>query len=65
MNNGEIRYCKKCGCELVSTNKHKLCDHCRHSRNEKVRNGILGAGGAILSVLLIVITLGKDGGNKE
>lgn len=22
----EIRYCKKCGCELVSTNKHKLCD---------------------------------------
>ena len=25
----EIRYCKKCGCELVSTNKHKLCDNCR------------------------------------
>ena len=37
----EIRYCKKCGCELVSTNKHKLCDNCRRERNANIRNGVL------------------------
>lgn len=37
----EICYCKKCGCELVSTNKHKLCDNCRRERNANIRNGVL------------------------
>lgn len=60
--NEEIRYCKKCGCELMSTNKHKLCDNCRRKRAEKIRNGVLGAGGTALSVLLFVVTNGKHGG---
>lgn len=51
----EIRYCKKCGCELVSTNKHKLCDNCRRERNANIRNGVLGAVGtvAVLRYLLL------------
>jgi len=65
VNEDEARYCKKCGCELVSTNNHKLCDNCRHSRNEKIRNGVVGVGGALLSIGLFVITCGKHGGDKE
>ena len=65
VNEGETRYCKKCGCELVSTNKHKLCDNCRHSRNEKIRNRVVGIGTTALSIGLIVLTRGKHGGNKE
>lgn len=51
----EIRYCKKCGCELVSTNKHKLCDNCRRERNANIRNGVLGAvgTGAVSRYLLL------------
>lgn len=55
----EIRYCKKCGCELVSTNKHKLCDNCRRERNANIRNGVLGAVG---TVVLFIVTKGKHGG---
>ena len=58
----EIRYCKKCGCELVSTNKHKLCDNCRHERNANIRNGVMGAVGAVGSVALFIVTKGKHGG---
>lgn len=36
----ETRYCKKCGCELASTNKHKLCENCRRTRNKKIRDRI-------------------------
>lgn len=57
----DVRYCKKCGCELVSTNKHKLCDNCRRERNANVRNGILCVG----SFVLFIVTKGKHrGGNK-
>ena len=34
----EIRYCKKCGCELTSTNKKKLCENCRRNKNGVVKN---------------------------
>lgn len=54
----EIRYCKKCGCELVSTNKHKLCDNCRRERNANIRNGLLG----VCAVALFIVTKGKHGG---
>jgi hypothetical protein len=58
----EIRYCKKCGCELASTNKHKLCDDCRRKRAEKIRNGAIGIGTTLGSVVLFVVTKGKHGG---
>lgn len=35
--NSEVRYCKKCGCELASTNKHELCDNCRREKNKRIR----------------------------
>ncbi len=60
-----IRYCKKCGCELISTNKHKLCDSCRRKRAEKIRNGVLGAAGTLGSIALFVVTKGKHGGGNK
>lgn len=54
----DIRYCKKCGCELVSTNKRKLCEHCRRERAEKWRRrgewalGIAGAAGLVITKFL-------------
>lgn len=62
--NEEIRFCKNCGCELVSTNKHNLCDHCRRTRNEKIRNELIGVGTGLLSIGLFVITKGKRGGKE-
>ena len=53
----DIRNCKKCGCELVSTNKRKLCEHCRRERAEKWKRrgewalGIAGAVGLALTRL--------------
>lgn len=58
----ENRYCKKCGCELVSTNKHKLCDDCRRERNAIIRKGLLGAVGTGCSFALFIVTKGKHGG---
>ncbi|MBP3761847.1 MAG: hypothetical protein J6I55_10340 [Ruminococcus sp.] len=57
----EIRYCKKCGCELTSTNKKKLCENCRRNKNGVVKN----IGAALLGVAFIVITKGKSGGLKK
>ena len=67
MDNNENRYCKKCGCELVSTNKYKMCDNCRRERAIKIRKGVLGAATLVSSIALLVVTKGKhnDGGNKE
>lgn len=60
--NIKIRYCKKCGCELSSTNKHKLCDNCRRERAAKIRNGALGAVGILGSIAISVVIKGKLGG---
>ena len=57
-----IRYCKKCGCELVSTNKHKLYDNCKRERNANIRNGVLGAVGTVGSITLFIVIKGKHGG---
>lgn len=43
----EIRYCKKCGCELMSTNKKKLCENCRRNKNGTIRK----ISGAVVSAL--------------
>lgn len=57
----EIRYCKKCGCELVSTNKNKLCDNCRRERNANIRNDVLSVAGIVGSIALFIFTKGKAG----
>lgn len=61
----QIRYCKKCGCELVSTNKYKLCDDCRRKRNANIRNGVLGVGGTLASIAVFVVTKRKHGGGNK
>lgn len=33
----EVRYCKKCKCELSSYTKGKLCDNCRKRRNKTLK----------------------------
>ena len=43
----EIRYCKKCGCELMSTNKKKLCENCRRNKNGTIRKISRAAGSAL------------------
>lgn len=58
----EIRCCKKCGCELVSTNKHKLCDNCRRERNTTIRKGVLNVAAMVGSGALVIVTKGKHGG---
>lgn len=58
--NTQIRYCRKCGCELISTKKKKLCDNCRRERAKNIRS----FAGAIFSIGVLVITLGKHGGKK-
>lgn len=55
--NEEVKFCKKCGCELSSTNKRKLCDNCRRERAGKIRNGVIGAVGTVASIALFVITI--------
>ena len=63
--NTKIRYCKKCGCELASTNKHDLCDNCRRERASNIRKGVLGTLGTLGSIALFVITQGKHDDGKK
>ena len=63
--NIEIRYCKKCGCELMSTNKKKLCENCRRNRNQAIKNTALGISGTVVAVALAVFTGGKGSGFKK
>jgi len=53
----QIRYCKKCGCELASTNRRKLCENCRRKRNAKIREWGTAAGASIGAVLLVAPTI--------
>lgn len=65
MNNTfEIRYCKKCGRELTSISKKKLCEHCRCTRNENIEKGLLTIG-SIGVVLLGTVIKGKFGRDKK
>ena len=39
--NNVPQYCKKCGEELPSTEKHTLCINCRKKRGAKIRKKVL------------------------
>ncbi len=54
-NNSEIRYCKECGCELMSTNKNELCENCRRKRNKKFSDGLLPTVAFVASVAIAII----------
>ncbi|MBO5575495.1 MAG: hypothetical protein J5956_04260 [Ruminococcus sp.] len=59
----EIRYCKKCGCELMSTNKKKLCENCRRNKNGTIGK-ISGAVGSALAGLAGVVVLFRKAKKK-
>ena len=52
----EVRYCKKCGCELMSTNEGTLCENCKRRRAsnvKKIGGTVLGiAGSAALGAII-------------
>ena len=62
----EIRYCKKCNCELMSTNKKKLCANCRKEKISNIRNGAL-LFGAVITTLVTggAISAFRKNGDKD
>ena len=60
----EVRYCRKCNCELMSTNKKGLCEDCRRKRNKKLKEIACACGGAVSSIVLAAV-FGKNGGIKK
>lgn len=61
----EIRYCKKCGCELMSTNKKKLCENCRLEKTEKGKKAGYVIVAAVTTVALAVSKVkGKNDSNN-
>ena len=61
--NMEIRYCKKCGCELMSSNRKKLCESCRRNRNNKIKNGFIPFVSTAVTVLAGVVFMSKKSGD--
>ena len=57
----EVKYCRKCNCELMSTNKKGICEDCRRKRNKKFKEVVCG--GAVSIVLAAVLR--KNGGIKK
>ena len=60
----EVRYCKKCGCELVSTNHRKLCDSCRRKRAGNIRRRAGEFAGGVFSVVVAAAAKGKFDGKE-
>ncbi len=61
----KIKYCKKCGCELSSTNKYKHCDNCRRETTVKIRDGVIVIAGVLGSVAVVLMTKGKNSGSED
>lgn len=55
---------KKCRRVLPDGYKHKYCENCRNEQAKKIRNGVKGALGVVLSVGLVVVTKGKISSKK-
>lgn len=64
-NNNEMSFCKKCGCELTSTNKRKLCDNCRRERFAKVKKGAKSFVGLAGTAVLVLSRTGIPGSGKK
>ena len=50
----KIKKCEKCGCELPSDSKYKLCKSCSTRKKEKVKKDAAIAGGILGAVLAII-----------
>ena len=58
--NLEKRFCKKCGKELMSTNKKKICANCRNTRNSKIKKFL-----SVPLVAVMSVTAYKFKGTKK
>lgn len=47
------RFCRKCGCELMSTNKRNLCANCRREKGKGIRNVIITGATVVTSVFAL------------
>ena len=63
--NQRIHYCRKCGCELMSTNKYRLCDYCRQKRMETIRKWALIVLGITVSGVAVETIEKKNHDDKE
>ncbi len=63
--NEEVGYCKKCGRELASTNKHRLCENCRRESAAKFRNAVAVVGTGVVTVLVPTILKNIGDSNKS
>lgn len=62
----EQKQCKNKKCQRVLPDgyKHKYCENCRNEQAQKIRNGVKGALGFALSVVLVVVTKEKISSKK-
>ena len=58
------RYCKKCGTEIPSTGKSKLCINCRRRRGEKIRNAVFATCTVIGSIFVGKQVINKPSGDS-
>ncbi len=59
-NQEHLKFCKKCGVELVSTNKSGKCDNCKGIVISYVKKGFLTLGGIGSIILLGLIDKDKN-----
>lgn len=60
----EVRFCKKCGCELASANRRKLCENCRRERVGKIKSRAAGGAAVAGSLIMFVAKNGIPGSKK-
>ena len=59
------RYCTECGCRLVSDSQFDKCDDCRRREADRLKKGLMVAGGVSLSFLSIAKMIGGSSKNKN
>ena len=55
----DVFYCTECGCELISTNKYKLCDNCRRKKASKIKS-MLKFGGSVITTIGMIVFKAKN-----
>ena len=56
----EVRYCRKCNCELMSTNKLGICESCRRKAGKFIKV----IAGALAPFGVVALYNGKSANNK-
>lgn len=56
---------KKCQRILPEGYKHTYCENCRNEHAKTIKNTLKGVGGAVLSIVMVVVSVGKLSGGKK